>query len=200
MNQQGGRPSLGQALRRRPVVWAGFVVVILVVVIVIAAALSGGGGGGGGRASAAKATAKPEPGAITVDDVGHPLNAKVIAVERDVLADARAHNRIALDRLLNPAAPASLGAAALNKVLAQSGTYTQIITLLTKTHGASQDGFTIWPGFLMAGTSGPLDAADARTLGVTSGQQYSGITVTIGASDTGNPYVPTLVSITHNVP
>jgi hypothetical protein len=195
MDLQGGLLRLAQAVRRRPAVWAGIAVVILVVVV-IAAASSGGGGG----AAAAKAAAKPEPGVITVDDVGHPLNAKVVAVERDVLADARAHNRAALDRLLNPAAPAPLGAAALNKVLAQSGTYTQIITLLTRTHGASQNGFTIWPGFLLAGTSGTLDAADAKTLGVTDGQSYSGITVTIGATDTENPFVPKLVSITHNVP
>jgi hypothetical protein len=197
MDLQGGQLRLAQSVRRRPAVWAGIGVVVLVAVI---AAVLSGGGSSGTPASAAKASAKPEPGVISADDVGHPLNAKVVAVERDVLADARAHNQTALDRLLNPAAPASLGAAALNKVLAQSGTYTQIITLLTRTHGASQDGFTIWPGFLMAGTSGALDAADAKTLGVTSGQRYSGITITIGASDTGNPYVPKLVSITHNVP
>jgi hypothetical protein len=196
MDLQGGQLRLAQAVRRRPAVWAGIAVVALVVVVVIAAALSGGGG----RAAAARAAAKPEPGAITADDVGHPLNAKVVAVERDVLADARAHNRTALDRLLNPAAPAPLGAAALNKVLAQPGTYTQIITLLTRSHGASQNGFTIWPGFLLAGTSGTLDAADAKVFGVTDGQSYSGITVTIGASDTENPDVPKLVSITHNVP
>jgi hypothetical protein len=197
MDLQAGQLRLAQSVRRRPAVWAGVVVVVLVAVI--AAALSSGGGSGN-RAAAAKAAAKPEPGAVAVDDAGHPLNAKVVAVERDVLADARAHNRAALDRLLNPAAPAALGAGALNKVLAQSGTYAQIITVLTRTHGASENGFTIWPGFLLAGTSGTVNAADATTLGVTSGQQYSGITITIGAADTGNPYVPRLVSITHNVP
>jgi hypothetical protein len=195
MNQQGGWPSVVQAVRRRPVVWAGIAVVILAAVIALAVS-----GGGGGQAPAAKAAAKPQPAAIALDDVGHPLNAKVVAVERAVLADAGAHNRVALDRLLNPAAPAALGAAALNKVLAQSGAYAQIITLLTRTHGASQNGFTIWPGFLLAGTSGTLDAADAKALGVTDGQSYSGITITIGASATENPYVPKLVSITHNVP
>ena len=197
MDLQAGQLRLTQSVRRRPAVWAGVVVVVLVAVI--AAALSSGGGSGN-RAAAAKAAAKPEPGVIAVDDTGHPLNAKVVAVERDVLAAARARNRTALDRLLNPAAPAALGAGALNKVLAQSGTWAQIITVLTRTHGASENGFTIWPGFLLAGTTGPVNAADATTLGVTSGQQYSGITITIGAADTGNPYVPRLVSITHNVP
>jgi hypothetical protein len=202
MDQQWGRPGhyppssrLAQAVRRRPMVAVGVVAVILAAVIALVVS-----SGGGGQAPAAKAAAKPEPGAIAVDDVGHPLNVKVVAVEKDVLADARAHNRAALDRLLNPAAPAALGATALNKVLAQSGTYTQIITLLTRTHGASQNGFTIWPGFLLAGTGGTLDAADAKALGVASGQSYSGITITIGASATENPYVPKIVSITHNVP
>ena len=200
MDLQAGQLRLAQSVRRRPAVWAGVVVVVLVAVI--AAALSSGGSGNRAAAAkaTAKATAKPEPGVIAVDDTGHPLNAKVVAVERDVLAAARARNRTALDRLLNPAAPAALGAGALNKVLAQSGTWAQIITVLTRTHGASENGFTIWPGFLLAGTSGTLNAADATTLGVTSGQQYSGITITIGAADTGNPYVPRLVSITHNVP
>ncbi|MBV9795956.1 MAG: hypothetical protein JO016_18675 [Actinobacteria bacterium] len=195
MDEQGGWQRLVQAVRRRPAVWAGSAAIILVVVIVIAVSA-----GGGGPAPAAKASAKPEPGAITVDDVGHALNAKVVAVERAVLADARARNRTALDRLLSPDAPASLGAAALDQVLAQSGTYTQIITLLTRTHGASQNGFTIWPGFFLAGTGRPADAADARVLGVASGQPYAGVTLIIGASATGNPYVPKLVSITRNVP
>jgi hypothetical protein len=201
MDQQWGRPGhyppgsrLAQAVRRRPAVAVGVVVVVLAAVIAIVVS------GGGGQAPAVKAAAKPEPGAIAVDDVGHPLNTKVVAVEREVLADARARNRAALDRLLNPAAPAALGAAALNKVLAQSGTYAQVITLLTRTHGASENGFTIWPGFLLAGTSGTLDAADAKVLGVASGQSYSGITITIGASATENQYVPKIVSITHNVP
>jgi hypothetical protein len=201
MDQQWGRPGhyppgsrLAQAVRRRPAVAVGVVVVVLAAVIAIVVS------GGGGQAPAVKAAAKPEPGAIAVDDVGHPLNTKVVAVEREVLADARARNRAALDRLLNPAAPAALGPAALNKVLAQSGTYAQVITLLTRTHGASENGFTIWPGFLLAGTSGTLDAADAKVLGVASGQSYSGITITIGASATENPYVPKIVSITHNVP
>lgn len=196
MDLQGGQLRLAQSVRQRPAVWAGLGVVILVAVI--AAVLSGGSGGG--SASAAKLAAKPQPPAIAVDDVGHPLNTEVVAVEKDVLAEARAHRRTALDRLLNPAAPAALGPAALNKVLAQSGTYTQVITLLTRTHGASENGFTIWPGFLLSGTTGALDAADAKTLGVASGSSYSGITITIGAADTGNPYVPKLVSITHNVP
>jgi hypothetical protein len=201
MDQQWGRAGhyppgsrLAQAVRRRPAVAVGVVVVVLAAVIAIVVS------GGGGQAPAVKAAAKPEPGAIAVDDVGHPLNTKVVAVEREVLADARARNRAALDRLLNPAAPAALGPAALNKVLAQSGTYAQVITLLTRTHGASENGFTIWPGFLLAGTSGTLDAADAKVLGVASGQSYSGITITIGASATENPYVPKIVSITHNVP
>ena len=103
-------------------------------------------------------------------------------------------------RAVGTGVAAALGAAALNKVLAQSGTYAQVITLLTRTHGASENGFTIWPGFLLAGTSGTLDAADAKALGVASGQSYSGITITIGASATENPYVPKIVSITHNVP
>jgi hypothetical protein len=193
MDVQGEWLRLVQAVRRRPAVWAGSAVVILVVVIVIAVTA-----GGGGQAPAA--AAKPEPPAITVDNVGHPLNAKVVAVERAVLADARAHNRAALDRLLSPGAPASLGAAALNKVLAQSGTYAQVVTLLTRTHGASQNGFTIWPGFFLAGTSGAVNTADAKVLGVASGQQYKGITLIIGASETGNSYVPKLVSITRNVP
>jgi hypothetical protein len=201
MDQQWGRAGhyppgsrLAQAVRRRPAVAVGVVVVVLAAVIAIVVS------GGGGQAPAVKAAAKPEPGAIAVDDVGHPLNTKVVAVEREVLADARARNRAALDRLLNPAAPAALGPAALNKVLAQSGTYAQVITLLTRTHGASENGFTIWPGFLLAGTSGTLDAADAKVLGVASGQSYSGITITIGASATENQYVPKIVSITHNVP
>ncbi len=196
MNQLGGWPGLSQAVRRRPVVWAGIVVAVLAVAAIIAAALSGGGG----QATAAKATAKPQPGVITVDDVGHPLDAKVLTVARDILAGARARNRAALDRLLIPAAPAPLGPAALNKVLAQPGTYAQIIAVLTTTHGASQNGFTIWPGFVLAGTSGAVDAADAKALGADTGQQYPGISITIGASDTGKPYVPRLVSITHNVP
>ncbi len=196
MNQLWGWPGLSQAVRRRPVVWAGIVVAVLAVAGILAAALSGGGG----QATAAKATAKQRPGVITVDDVGHPLDAKVLAVARDVLAGARARNRTALDRLLIPAAPAPLGPATLNKVLAQPGTYAQIIAVLTTTHGASQNGFTIWPGFVLAGTSGAVDAADAKALGAGAGQQYPGITITIGASDTGKPYVPRLVSITHNVP
>src|ERR1700744_1517072 len=202
MDQQWGRPGpyppasrLAQAVRRRPAGAVGVVVVVLAAVLGIALS-----SGGGGQAPAVKAAAKPEPGAIAVDDVGHPLNTKVVAVEREGLADARARNRAALDRLLTPAAPAALGAAALNKVLAQSGTYAQVITLLTRTHGASENGFTIWPGFLLAGTSGTLNAADAKALGVASGQSYSGITITIGASATENPYVPKIVSITHNVP
>ena len=60
-------------------------------------------------------------------------------------------------------------------------------------HGASQDGSTEWPGFLLAGPNAGLDAADAKVLGVTSSQDYKGISISMGDSYTANPYVPRLV-------
>jgi hypothetical protein len=75
------------------------------------------------------------------------------------------------------------------------GAYQQIITLLTKTHGASQDGYSIWPGSTLAGTGDPVDAADAKTLGVTSTQEYvdrTRITIGIGDAYNAKPYIPAL--------
>jgi WD40 repeat protein len=132
-------------------------------------------------------------GVITVDVVGGPVAPKILAVARQVLAAARAHDSAALDKLLG--GNGSQTAVALNKVLAQPGVYAQIVTLLTRTHTAGQDGFTIWPGFLLAGGSAPLAVADLQVLGVASPQAYKGITISIGASYTERPNVPMLVSI-----
>jgi serine/threonine-protein kinase len=140
-------------------------------------------------ASARPTTPAPQPGLTTVDDAGRPLDPRILPLAREVLTDARNHDAAALDRLLDPTSSVS----AVNKVLAQPGAYQEIITLLTRTHGAQQDGSTEWPGFLLAGTSGGLDAADAKVLGVTSIQDYKGIRIGIGDGYTAKPYVPRLV-------
>jgi hypothetical protein len=145
-------------------------------------------------APATPTTATAGPGAIAVDISGAPFSADVLAIVRQVLQDARTHDSAALDRLLDPADPSSARALALNKLLAQPGSYAQIITLLTKTHGVSQDGYIVWPSFLLAGTYG-VGGADARALGVTSGQDYKGIIISVGAPYTERPYVPVLTSI-----
>lgn len=149
-------------------------------------------------ASAIPAPTSPSAsgGVITVDVGGMPVPPKVLAVARQVLAAAQAHDNAALDQLLG--GNDSQTATALNKVLAEPGVYAQIVTLLTKTHTAGQDGFTVWPGFLLAGTSAPLAAADLTVLGVTSAQAYKGIVISIGAPYNEQPYMPALVSITIN--
>jgi hypothetical protein len=164
-----------------------------------AAALTGSGGSGGGVATT-KAAASSGPGVTTVDIEGAAVNAKVLAVAREVLADARAHDSGALDQLLATGSSSSESVAALNNALAQPGTYGQIITLLTKTHSVSQSADTEWPGFLLAGTSIGFGAADAKTLGVTSAQQYTGITVAIGGVLFQTPFTPKLTSIADNAP
>ena len=136
----------------------------------------------------------PQPGVITVDDDGMPLNAKVLAVAAEVLTDARNHDSAALDRLLDPTDPTSAQVIALNNLLARPGVYQQIITLLTKTHSSEQSGVNGWPGFGL-GINTPLDAADAKTLGVTSAQDYKGITINIGDAFNASPYAPRLMSI-----
>jgi hypothetical protein len=176
---------LGARLRRRPAVAA------LIVVAALAAAVSG--------AAAMASSSGLGPGIITVDDEGAPLNPKVLVIASQVLRDARAHDSEALGRLLDPTDPTSAKVVALNKLLAQPGVYAQITTLLTKTHSVQQDGFIGWPGFLLAGTGSPLDAADAKTLGVTSPQEYKGISIIIGAAYTENPYIPKLGSISQFV-
>lgn len=181
---------LRRTLRKRPAVSAGLGVLALA-----AAGIGGAALASSGSVATAHTASSPEPDVITVDDTGQPLNAKVLAVAREVLTDARHHDGAALDGLLNPADPTSVPVSAQDKLLAQPGTYAQIITLLTKTHGVSQDGFTGWPGFLLAGTSAPLDAADAKTLGVTNALDYRGISLQIGAAYDENPYVPTFDGI-----
>jgi hypothetical protein len=126
-----------------------------------------------------------------VDDRNAPLDPRILPVTRELLRGARNHDAAALHRLLAAPTPASVQA--LNQLLAQPGTYQQIITLLTKTHGASQDGFTNWPGFLLAGTNGQLDAADARVLGVTGHQDYKGIVINIGDGYAAKPYIPRMM-------
>lgn len=142
--------------------------------------------------SSASATS-PAPGVTTVDVQGTPLTPQVLAIARQVLAAARAHDSAALDQLLG--GNGSQTPAALNKVLAQPGVYAQIVTLLTKTHATGQDGFQGWPSFLLAGTSFPRAVADLKALGVASPQAYKGIVVNIGAPYTEKPYVPRLYSI-----
>jgi RNA polymerase sigma factor (sigma-70 family) len=192
---------LRHTIRRWPAVSA--LIVVAALVGVGAAALFGSSGAAathaGAVTSASGGAAAPGsgPGVFTVDVTGAPLNSQVLAIARDVLAAARAHDSAALDRLLYPAGQTAAG---LNKVLAQPGVYAQIITLLTKTHGVPQDGITGWPGFLLAGTSIPLGASDAKALGVTSAQDYKGIVVNIGASYLEKPYTPKLMSIVQNSP
>jgi len=177
------------------------------VFVVVFAAVAGGVVGVGGLAggsqprpahTGAAAVPRPQPGVISTDDRGAPLNAQILAVATKVLGDARDHDRSALDRLLDPSDVTSAKVVALNKLLAQPGAYQQIVTLLSKTHGASQDGFTAWPGFLLAGTNAGLDAADAKVLGVTSPQDYKGITLSIGDAYDAKPYIPMLSSIVQN--
>jgi hypothetical protein len=84
----------------------------------VAAATSSGGGG-------TPTTPGPGPGVITVDVDGAPLPAQVLAIAREVLTDARNHDRVALDRLLDPTDPNSAQIIALNKLLAQPGVYQQ---------------------------------------------------------------------------
>ncbi len=195
-----GTARLGRALRRRPALSVLAVVVVLAAVGGSAAALASGGGAppGGGGAVAAAATSSasatsPAPGVITVDVEGAPLPPQVLAIARQVLAAARAHDSAALDQLLG--GNGSQTPAALNKVLAQPGVYAQIVTLLTKTHAVGQDGFQGWPSFLLAGTSFPRAVVDLKALGVASPQAYKGIAVNIGAPYTEKPYVPRLYSI-----
>jgi RNA polymerase sigma factor (sigma-70 family) len=203
-----GGTRLRRTLRRRPAVSAFVAVIALAAVGGIAAALASSGGGApaahagvaaaatsGGGASGKTTAPGPLPGVITVDVTGSPLNPQVLAVAREVLTDARNHDGAALDRLLDPTTANSAQVVALNKLLAQPGVYQQIITLLTKTHGVPQDGFTGWPGFLLGSNGLPLAAADAEVLGVTNPQDYKGITVTIGDSYDAKPYVPKLSSI-----
>jgi RNA polymerase sigma factor (sigma-70 family) len=199
----GRRPR--RALRSRPAALTAITVIALAVAGITVATLTGSGGGTGGHdgsssdGSGSRAGTHLPPGlgsgVITINDSGAPLNPKILAIAREVLTDARAHNGAALDRLLDPTDLTSAKVTALNKLLAQPGTYQQIITLLTKTHAAVQDGFGTWPGFLLAGTVGPLDAADAKVLGVTKAQDYKGININIGDAYDAKPYVPKLASI-----
>jgi RNA polymerase sigma-70 factor (ECF subfamily) len=194
---------LRRTLRRRPAVSALIALVVLAAVGGGAAALaSGGGATHSGVAVAATSSGGPgatqtapgaAPGVNTVDVTGAPLAAPVLAIAREVLTAARVHDSATLDRLLYPGGPTT--AAALNKLLAQPGIYAQIITLLTETHGVPQDGFTGWPGFLLAGTSLPLAVADLKALGVTSPQAYKGIVINIGAPYDVKPYIPKIYSI-----
>jgi RNA polymerase sigma factor (sigma-70 family) len=188
---------LGRTIRRRPAVSALIVVAALVAVGAAALVSSSGAAathtGAATAASGAAAAPGAGPGVLTVDVAGAPLNPQVLAIATEVLTAARARDSAALDRLLAP--PDSVTAAALNKVLAQPGVYAQIITLLTKTHAVPQSGITGWPGFLLAGTSIPLGAADAKALGVTSAQDYKGIFINIGAAFNEKPFVPKLISI-----
>jgi RNA polymerase sigma factor (sigma-70 family) len=202
---RSGTARLSRALRRRPALSVLAAVVVLAAAGGSAAALASGGGappaGSGAVAAAAHGSgsasatpvAAPAPGVITVDVEGTPLPPQVLAIARQVLAAARAHDSAALDQLLG--GNGSQTPAALNKVLAQPGVYAQIVTLLTKTHEVSQDGFQGWPSFLLAGTSFPRAVADLNALGVASPQAYKGIVVNIGAPYTEKPYVPRLYSI-----
>ena len=136
-----------------------------------------------GGAAASHSSHGSQPDVFTVDDRNQPLNAGTLKVENEVLADARHHDRAALGRLIDATNPNDPKVIAQNQVLDQPGAYAQIVTLLTKTHGAAQDAQIMWPGFLLAGTGSPLDAADARSLGVTStpngDANYKGISVNI---------------------
>jgi hypothetical protein len=213
--KRGKRPRS----RLRPAVTAGIAVAAAIVIGVVAAfAVSGhntppppgapspngstagapaGGGGAtqngaaaaaGGSAGATQAAA-PVPSVYAVDVSGAPLTAPVLAIERQVISAASAHDSAALDQLLDPTGPET--AAALNKVLAEPGVYGQIVSLLSKTHGVPQDGFTGWPGFLLAGGNLPLAAADLKALGAASPQEYKGIGINIGASyQYGQPLPP----------
>lgn len=149
----------------------------------------------GGGASGTPAAPGPGPGVITVNVDGGPLPAQILAIAREVLTDARNHDSAALDRLPDPTDPNSAQVVALNKLLAQPVLYQQIVTLLTKTHGAARTAFTGRPGFLLAGTGNPLTADDAKTLGVTGAQDYKGITISLGDAYDAKPYVPKLASI-----
>jgi len=196
---------LRRTIRRRPAASALIIVAALAAAGTGAAALASSGGGAAATQTDVAAAASSSgaaathtapgtgPGVFTVDVTGAPLNPQVLAIAREVLTAARAHDSAALDRLLDPTGPTTV--LALNKLLAQPGVYAQIITLLTKTHGVPQDGFTGWPGFLLAGTGSPRGAADAKALGLTSSQIYKGIVINIGAPYTENPYVPKLYSI-----
>jgi hypothetical protein len=117
-----------------------------------------------------------------------PLDPRIFPIARETLTAACNHDAATIDKLLDPTDSVS----AVNKVLAQPGAYQRIIALLTKTHGAGQDGYPIWPGFQLAGTGDPVDEADAKLLGATSAQDYKGIYITIGDSYTANPYIPRL--------
>ena len=196
---QGTSTRLRRTVRQRPAVSAAIGVVALAAAGIGGAALASGGGAvtAAHAAATAQAAASPGPGVITVDDEGAPLNPKVLAIASEVLTDARNHDGAALGRLLDPT---STTVVAQNEILARPGVYAQIITLLTKTHGVQQDGFTGWPGFLLAGTNGPLNAADARTLGVTSVADYRGIVINIGAAFGENPYVPKFTGIIQPAP
>ena len=178
-------------MRTHPIASAGIVVLALAAAGTGVATLASGGG-----VATTHAAVSPEPGVITVDDTGTRLNAQVLAIASEVLTDARNRDGVALGRLLDPT---STTVVAQNKILARPGAYAQIITLLTKTHGVSQDGFTAWPGFLL-GTNAPLDAADAKTLGVTNAQDYRGIVINIGAALGENPYVPKFTGVIQNTP
>jgi RNA polymerase sigma factor (sigma-70 family) len=196
----------GRALRRRPTLAVLGAVVVLAAAGGTAAALAGSGGnshsGSGTLAAAATSNGAtsagptapfPAPGVFTVDVEGAPVNPQVLAVARQVLAAARAHDSAALDKLLDPINGQK--PAALNQILAKPGVYAQIVTVLTKTHSVSQSGITGWPGFLLAGTGFPLAAADAKALGVAGPQDYKGIVINIGAAFDEKPFVPKFMSI-----
>jgi len=138
--------------------------------------------------AARPSTTAPSCGTVLDGNVER-LDPRIVPIAREILTAACNHDAAAIDKLLGP----TQSAPAANKILAQPGAYQQVITLLTKTHGAGQDGYTIWPGFILAGTGAPPWSEDAKVLGVTSSQDYRGVTVQIGDSYTANPYVPTLI-------
>ncbi|HEX3963240.1 MAG TPA: sigma-70 family RNA polymerase sigma factor [Trebonia sp.] len=202
----GGPAQLGRAIRRRPALSALAAVIILAAAGGAAAALASSGSPPAGSSVAAAATrsgiatAPPAagaaaPGVTAVDVEGTPLSPQILAIARQVLAAARAHDSAALDKLLGNTTQTP---AALNAVLAQPGVYTQIITLLTKTHAVSQDGQSSWPGFLLGVNNLPNANADLQVVGAASPQAYTGIVVEIGGNYMAHPYVPKLASINFN--
>jgi len=141
--------------------------------------------------SAKPATTPPSCGTVLSADGGSG-DPRIAAIARETLTAACEHDAAAIDRLLGPTGSVP----AVNKILARPGAYQQIITILARTHGVSQDGYSIWPGFTFTGTTGdPAGAADAKALGVTSTQEYTdhkGIIISIGDAYTAKPYIPAL--------
>lgn len=117
------------------------------------------------------------PGIHLVDDTGQPLPAPARSIAERILNAARHRDVAGIDALMRGDGTAAI--AAQNKILKESGVFSDVVRVLTQTHGAPTDGET-WPGFTMAQGHGTFDAADEHAMGVTNYRAYRGVRIIIG--------------------